>query len=453
MKYLLLKSYTLLSLFILILNLQSQAQETLSLSDAIQIGLANNYDIRIEKKTVEIAQNNNNWGEAGRFPTLDFQLQNNNNWRDVKNPASFLQGVTKTNNINPVISLNWTLFDGFRANITKTRLEMLQSESEGNAEIIIQNTIQSIILGYYTAVYEKERIKVLNTTLGVSRDRYEYILLKKELGSAVTTEVLLEEGNYLTDSLNLINQANVYRNAVRDLNILLGIETVNKDYMFSDSLEFNAVSYEYDALYTKMVDGNADLKKEFITQAILKEDYRLAKADLYPTVDLGASYSFDKSRQDLSGSSLLESRPDTEPISTARTTNTGINFTLTYNLFNGGKIKRAIKNAQTNYDIGQLRTEDLKRSLSRDLVAEYDLYNNRLELKGIAERRKESAELNLSLSEEQFKTGTISSFDFRDVQINYLNYSLEDLQATYNLIESNISLLRLTGGIMDESTN
>ncbi|UZR95021.1 TolC family protein [Chondrinema litorale] len=452
MKYLLLKSYTLLSLLILF-NLSAQAQESLSLSDAIQIGMANNYDIRIEEKTVDISENNNNWGEAGRYPTLDFQLQNNNSWRDVANPASFFQGTTQSNNINPIISLNWTLFDGFRANITKTRLARLQAESEGNAEIVIQNTIQSIILGYYTAVYEKERIEVLKTTLDVSRDRYEYIMLKKELGSAVTTDVLLEEGNYLTDSLNLINQGNVYRNAVRDLNILLGIEAVNQDYNFTDSLEFTAINYEYDNLYTKMTDSNADLRKEFITQAILKEDYRLAKADMYPTVSLGASYSYDRNRQDLSGSSILANNPDTEPISTARTTNTGINFTLTYNLFNGGKIQRAIKNAQINYDIGQLRTEDLKRSLSRDLVAEYDLYNNRLDLKGIAQRRKESAELNLSLSEEQFKTGTISSFDFRDVQINYLNYSLEDLQATYNLIESNISLLRLTGGIMDEATN
>ena len=450
MKYLF-KSLLLSLFLLLILTLNAQSQQPLSLSEAIQTGLSNNYDIQIEQKTVDIDKNNNNWGEAGRFPTLDFQLQNNNNWRDVSNPASFFQGTTQSNNINPIISLNWVLFDGFRANITKTRLARLQAESEGNADIVIQNTIQSIILGYYTAVYEKERIDVLKTTLDVSRDRYEYVLLKKELGSAVTTDVLLEEGNYLTDSLNLINQGNVYRNAVRDLNILLGIEAINQDYNFTDSLEFTANTYEYEDLYTKMVDGNADLRKEFITQAILKEDYRLAKADMYPTLSLGASYSFDKTRQDLSGSSILESRPDTEPISNARTINTGINFTLTYNLFNGGKIQRAIKNAQINYDIGQLRTEDLKRSLSRDLIAEYDLYNNRLELKGIAERRKESAEQNLTLSEEQFKTGTISSFDFRDVQVNYLSSALEDLQATYNLIESNVSLLRLTGGIMDET--
>ena len=436
-------------LFFIFLSTQLFAQQNLTLSDAIQLGLANNYSIKIEEKTVDIDRNNNNWGEAGRWPSLDLQLQQNNNWRNIQNPASFLQGTIQTNNINPVLSLNWNLFDGFRALITKSRLEKLLQESEGNADIVVQNTVQSIILGYYTAVYEQERIEVLESTLDVSRDRYEYVLLKKELGSAVTTDVLLEEGNYLTDSLNLINQENVYRNAIRDLNILLGVENVNQEYLLTDSLAFEALNYTYDDLYNKMISNNANLKKEYISQAILKENIGLAKADLYPVLNLRAAYSYDRNRQDLTDSNLSERTTD-NLVNTARTTNSGINFTITYNLFNGGRVKRAIKNAYTNYDIGQLRTEDLKLSLSRDLASEYDLYNSRKELKGIAERRKNAAEQNLELSREQFKTGTINSFDFRSVQINYLNAALTDLQATYNLLDSNTSLLRLTGGILDE---
>jgi hypothetical protein len=41
-------------------------QEQLSLSDAIQLGLSNNFGIRIEKVNQQIASNNNTWGEAGR---------------------------------------------------------------------------------------------------------------------------------------------------------------------------------------------------------------------------------------------------------------------------------------------------------------------------------------------------------------------------------------------------
>ena len=47
--------------------LTAQALEPLSLSDAIQIGLQRNYDIQIQEKTIDIAANNNKWGEAGLF--------------------------------------------------------------------------------------------------------------------------------------------------------------------------------------------------------------------------------------------------------------------------------------------------------------------------------------------------------------------------------------------------
>ncbi|MBX2841857.1 MAG: TolC family protein [Flammeovirgaceae bacterium] len=423
------------------------AQTPLSLSDAVQMGLDNNFDIRIESKNVEINTNNNNWGQAGRYPTIQIGVTQGNSRRDVQNPASFLQGATITNNLNPTVSLNWVLFDGMRANITKSRLEKLQAESEGNAAVIVQNAIEAIILGYFRAVYEKERIDVLQTTLTVSRDKYDYVLLKKDLGSAVTTDVLLDEGNYLTDSINFLNQELIYRNAVRDLNFILAVSDVEQDYFFTDSLQYLVDDFKFDELQDRMMSNNANLRKEYITQAIMKDNISLAKADLYPRIDLGVSYSYDKSRVDISNTTLAG--PDRDPVANARTTNLGANFSLTYNLFNGGRVKRAIKNSIINYDIENLRVEQLKQSLNLDLAAALDLYNNRVLLKGIASRRKASAELNLELSLEKFKTGTINSFDYRQVQNQYLLSAVQDLEATFNLIDSNAAILRLTGGIID----
>ena len=41
------------------------AQEKLTLSEAIAVGLENNYSLRISKKNVEISDENNSWGAAG----------------------------------------------------------------------------------------------------------------------------------------------------------------------------------------------------------------------------------------------------------------------------------------------------------------------------------------------------------------------------------------------------
>ncbi|MEP1097138.1 MAG: TolC family protein [Cyclobacteriaceae bacterium] len=431
------------------------AQESLSLSEAIQIVLQKNYDILIERGNVEVAQNNNSFGEAGRLPTVTLNLNQNNALTDnvkVAFPTS-TQGKTISNSVNPAINANWTIFDGFKVNINKKRFELLQAETEGNASVVIANTLQSIILGYYLAVLERERLDEFEKQLTLSRDKFDYVKVKSDLGSAVSTEVLLEEGNYLTDSINYINQQLAFRNAVRNLNILLAEKNVAKTYNFLDSLNIPDEEYTLEDLRTKMLGENVDLKKQYISQSVLGQATKLSYAGRYPTLSLNAGFSENQNSLDLSNASFFTGSGFTDGPSTRlkSTTDTySANFTLSFTLFNGGKIKRAIRNSIVNERVGQLRVEELENSLDKDLLSTLDQYNIRRQLYGINARRENAAAINLSLSEEKFRNGSINSFDYRDVQNNYLSSSILRLQAAYNLISSKVDLMRLTGGLIQE---
>ncbi|MDE0470350.1 MAG: TolC family protein, partial [Ekhidna sp.] len=112
--------------------LQLNAQEQLSLSDAIQIGLLRNYSILIEKGNTEAAKNNNSWGEAGKWPTVTLNVNQNNSLTDNVRVAfpTATQGQTILNSLNPGINVNWVIFDGFRVKMSKKRLELLQAETQ-----------------------------------------------------------------------------------------------------------------------------------------------------------------------------------------------------------------------------------------------------------------------------------------------------------------------------------
>lgn len=73
-----------------------------------------------------------------------------------------------------------------------------------------------------------------------------------------------------------------------------------------------------------------------------------------------------------------------------------------------------------------------------------------VKVKNVSEQSLEAAEMNLQIADEKFKSGAINSFNYRDIQINYLNTALNRLQAMYNLIYSNTTLARLTGGFLQE---
>jgi outer membrane protein TolC len=432
----------------ILFNNQVLAQQKLSLLEAIQKGLANNFEIQIEKRNIEIANINNDWGQAGKYPTITLNATQGNVYNNVVNPASFLQGTVINNNIVPSVALDWTIFDGFAININKKRLENLEAQSEGNARIVIENTVQNIIRTYYSAVLASELINILKQGMDLSRDTYEYVLFKKEVGNAVTADVLLERSNYLTDSSAYINQQLIYRNTLRDLNVLLGETEVEKTYELTDRLVFNNVSYNLKDLEEKMFASNANLQTLRITQEILKNDVALRRGDFMPRIGFSMNGSYNVNRQDLSNAIFPGGA--TRENNTARTTNIFANITFSVPLYNGGIIQRALQTAKTAEKIGEVRIESLKNQLRRDLANNYDLYNLRKQQVQIAVENKNAAQTNLRLAEEKFRNGSINSFDYRILQQNYLNIAFSEQQAIFNFIDANTTLLRLTGGIIAE---
>ncbi|HQU60015.1 MAG TPA: TolC family protein, partial [Saprospiraceae bacterium] len=112
------------------------AQSPLSLSQAIETGLANNFQIQIAEMQRDIAANNDDWAVAGRYPSINLVVNSNNSYRNQSNPAGPL---TKVNSISPSlapgIEANWVLFDGYRVRYTKNLLEQQARLSEGNIKL------------------------------------------------------------------------------------------------------------------------------------------------------------------------------------------------------------------------------------------------------------------------------------------------------------------------------
>lgn len=444
----------LVGLVLITASMAGYGQEKLSLSDAIQKGLKANYDIIIEEKKIKKATNNNAWGEAGKYPKLDFRLNQNNVVTDnIETATPFqLKDQIISNSINPGMYLDWTLFNGFKINITKYRLEKLQEESQGNADIVISNTIQAIILGYYNAVLEKERLRDFEKQMSLSRDKYEYVKVKAEIGGAGTADLLLDETNYLTDSTNFVNQQLMFRKSLRTLNAILA-EDPETRYELTVGLTAEVENYDYNDLVAKMENENVDLQKQYLTQAILQYDVGLRRADKQPSLRVNSFYNYNKNRMDLSNASFpagdggFVSGP--EDALSSITGSYAVNFVLSFNLFNGGKINRAIQNARIQEDIGNVQIDKMKTELRRDLANAYDQYNIRKQVYGINKRKREVADKNVDITTEKYRNGTISSFDFRTVQNNQLIAAVQEQQSIYNLIDSRVELMRLTGGIIE----
>jgi len=129
---------------------------------------------------------------------------------------------------------------------------------------------------------------------------------------------------------------------------------------------------------------------------------------------------------------------------------TSANVAISYDIYKGGSRKIAVDVAKIEKKITDIKFKDLEQSLENQLAQEFELYNVRKELLFLAEENLNAAELNLQLSKLKFDSGVISSFNYRDVQTLHLNTALNYQNAIYNLIQSYYTLMRITGGIVED---
>lgn len=453
-------------------SLTLKAQDTLSLARAIQIGLKNNFDVQIQELNVETTTKNNTWGMAGRLPTVTLSVDQNNNaiQRKPANPFA-VAGLNVNNNLLGELDVEFNLFSGYAVRIAKHRLQQLETLSKGNATFVMENTVQSIILSYYQAVLEKERLQVFIKNRDFSKERFTYVKLKKSLGSAISFDVLQEQNNYLTDSANVLQQEIVVKNAMRNLNVLLN-QPINNQYEFTNRLEIENEEYRYEDLRDKMFSSNTNLRNQYISQELMRTAARAAQAATSPsvTLNLGGTGTLDwlganfrtntgNTIENLVGYvnrdvSLPVYQTEDETALRFKTQNGNsyggyANLALSYTLFNGGQLRRAIDNAEIQEKMTKLTTDQLKASLENSLLAGQDFYNLRKQLVQIATIKLQAAELNLSLANERYKNGALSAIDLRIVQENYQAAALEKFAAIFNGLSSKLDLVRLTGGLVD----
>ena len=418
-------------------------QDSLSLSEAIKIGLEKNYDIQLTQKNVAINQLLNNWGEAGALPKINLNSGQNNSVMDQINPASFFDTLNlESNAINGNIALNWTIFNGFSVKANKLKLEQLVAQSEGTATLAVENTIHGIILSYYQVKLQIEQLTLLRNVLTLSREKYRQQLSKSKLGSGVRVDLLQFESAYLTDSSNLILQELSFKNSFRNLNLIMG-EEIDKSWILSTEINPKFNLYNYEDLKKEMLSNNTNIKNQFINISLLKQDIQMAKAAYYPVLNLNAGSNLEKS--------VLRSSFFPGQLSKGENTNYYANFTLSFKLYDGGKVRRGIKALEIQNEINDIQSNQIVAQLSQELSNTYDLYNTRFKIFEINKKAFLVAQENFNIAKLRENNGIINSFTLRDIEMAYLSAGLVLFQSSYNLLESNATLLKLTGRIIQEN--
>ena len=417
------------------------AQTELSLMDAIKIGMQENYDIQLSSKNKRISEINNNWANAGALPTINLSAKKEEGLSDqTNNPTSFMPYELRSTAINGNANVSWTLFNGFAIRANKAKLRNLEEISSNNAILTIENTIQGIILQYYNCVLQKERLELLQKVVRLANNRLEYQQTKYYIGVSSKIDLLQIENAMLTDSSNLIMQELNYNNAIKNLNLTLGKE-IETTWDFTDEIDTEIQLFSYENLKASTLADNTNIKNQYYNIQLAKQDIRLSKAVFYPMISVNSGAAYNESTYDIGE---LSNSMD----NTGESLNYFANFSVNFRLFDGGKLYSTLRKVKVQKEINDLQYEKVKREVLHQLSLINNKYNSRISAFSLNQKAFKIAETNYALATDKQNRGVINSFMLRDIEIAFITSGINAQQAAYNLMESKIALLKITGGII-----
>lgn len=418
----------------------SNAQDKLSLQQAVEIALKNNFDIRLSENDVEIAKTSVSRANAGMIPSVTGTLNTNstisNTRQTLSNGTEQERNGARNSNINYGIGLNWTIFDGFGMFANYKTLQEMQRLGEAQYRIVVQNTVADVIANYFGIVKQQQDIEASETAVEISRLRVNNAQARYQIGRAAKLEVLQATVDLNTDTTTLLRNRDIFQNSKTRLNELLARD-LNTDFSVEDTIVF-ATDLQLAALHAKAGEQNPEIQSAVINQRLAELNLKRVKADRYPVIGLNSGYTFSNSKSALGFTQSSNGR--------------GFNYGLSasVNIFNGSLQRRNEKIAGIEIDNSKLEYDRLSQNISSQLNTQFQTYQTNLQLVHLETQNLNVAKQNLDITMEKLRFGTLTPLEFREAQRNYINALSRYTDAQYQTKLAEISLKELAGTLTFE---
>jgi len=428
------------ALALVLLAVSAGAQPYLTLEDAIELGLKNNYDIQIARNNARISDNNRGKGLAGFLPTLDvsggYNLTDSD--QDVDLPPS--SSTFDVDNLSADVTLSWTLFDGFRMFANRQRYNELAQQGEFVTRNRIENSVVAISVAYFNLVQQEQLLQVARDTRDISETRLGREKVRHQLGGSSSTDLLNAQVAFNSDQSTLLSRELNVQIARQQLNVLLGQDPATP-VTVSTEIAIPDLNTDLSEIMLQAEDHNSSLKAAELGKKVADRGVQSARASFMPRLSAFANYGY--SDQTINNSAGMY--PDLDVGTETNSTTIGLN--LSFNLFNGRRDRIDYDNARIEANNQLLALRDAHNRLIGDVREIYNTYHQRMEVVALEEQNIEAARQNLDLQRDRHELGVATSLEFRDAQVSFVQSQTSLITARYQARISRIELDQLTGSL------
>ena len=401
----------------------NEVHSVFSLTDCINVAIANNPDIRASIYNEQAYKSKIGQAWSNYFPTISAGIEasrSGNKYSHAKNLPYGYRSMYTTMGYIPSVSADMLIFDFGKTKANADMAKSLYQASQEDTKENINAIIYDIKSAYFNILFAQAQVKVYEDTVNDYQLQLNQAWGFYRLGKKAKIDVVTADYNLGKAQLNLVKAKNVLEVARAQLSKIMGLPEY-KNYELSDELSLN----EFDITSENAIKMAMEVRPELISAEksakAAKMNLRAARREFTP--DLGAFGSYDYGH---GNDYNLRSAQ--------------IGASLSYSAFNILKTAKQVSQAKAEYEKSLAEFDSTKNSVYYNVKKAYlDLQTDKESII-IAKLALDQAKEQYRQVTGRYKAGVGDAIELKDGENTYLNARLDfyNTLLNYNLSFANL---------------
>ncbi|HUZ61249.1 MAG TPA: TolC family protein [Hanamia sp.] len=430
------------------------AQNRLTLKQAIEIGIKNNFDVLQSELLMQKADITLKQTRENMLPNLNASIDQGMNYGKSINPFTNAYIDQKVGFGGYGASSNILLFNGFSLQNAIKSNKFGYEASKMELQQAKDNLTINIILAYLQVLSAEDVLKQSQDQVLVTQKQVDRLAILNQTGDILPSDYYDLKGQLANDQIAIVNNKGNLETAKLSLTQLLNIpydRNLEVERMPESNFNINYTGTP-DSIYNNALQQFAEIKAVKLRTESAQKNIRSIKGELFPTLTFGgninsnyssvATQSYYVNSTETPSSNYVtvggtqypviekEDNYNSQKINFGNQLSNNLYYTvnlgLTIPLFNSFRIRNQIKLANIDYKNNQLIEQHTKTQLQQSIEQAYVNLTTASEKYKLLQDQVQSFEESFRTAEVRFNAGAITSVDYL-IAKNNLNLSQNNL--------------------------
>jgi outer membrane protein len=456
------RSFYLLLLLLLLYPISGFSQKQWSLQECVDYAVQNNLSVKQQYISTQSQENTVNQSFYSFFPTLNASGNGSFNWGRSVDPFSYTFTNAEIKSINPSLSSNITIFNGFQLQNTlkQSKLNFMAGQNDLKK---IQNDISlSVVSAYLQFLYTKEQYKLTQARVNESKRQRDRTKSMADAGAMTQGNLLDAESQLANEELNNITAENQNTIARLSLAQLLELDSVANFDIVTPQVDIptsSVINITADELFQLALSHLPEIKSANFKEASASTSVSIARGSYMPRItmfgSLASGYSSTTRNPDgtpqylgffptgyitTSGEDVLAPTFKTDFVKTPLSTQFDNNVTravgvsLSIPIFNGFSSRYRVSNAKLNLLSAETNSQQAKNTVFKSVQQAVADVNAAQKKYQALDKSVTALDEAYKYAEKRYNAGLTSSLEFLTATNNLTRGKVDLLQAKFDLI-------------------